>query len=116
MATTFQNVPDAAATGLDLFAAAWLEMWTARKGFVIIETSGEGWFGHGVDAPDRPEPAAELPDSVKRSLRDWHDGHFTGHMRALEDLLRLVPGGLAAVKAQVARFPNFAGADGVMGV
>ncbi len=115
MASDTHTVPDSAAVGLDLFAAAWLDQWTSAGGFVTIDGDGKGWFGHGVDAPDLFKPDPTLPEAIARDRHAWNDGHFHGRMRALEELMRHVPGGRDAVKAHVARFPSFGSANGAKG-
>lgn len=114
----FTTAPQAAAPGLDLFAAAWLEAWTEKGGSVHVQPDGKAWIGFPEYELSRSyqEPPATLPEGERRRQRSTMDHAYSGAMRALLDLLETVPGGTAALKAHVGHFPSYALADGGKGV
>jgi hypothetical protein len=91
-----RHTPEAAATGLDLFAAAWLERWNSYGGTVTVLENGSAMTGSFL--PEQTGPHA-----------DWERGRHVGATRELLDLLDLVPGGKQAVAAHVKAFPVGAG-------
>ena len=111
----YTTAPPAAAPGLDLFAAAWLERWLHHGGSLTVNPDGTGHMFARVSSSDSPnhEP---LPDNASDSYRDFVEGQFNGRTRELMDLLELVPGGREAVKAHVRAFPSFAYKGGTVGV
>jgi len=56
----------------------------------------------------------EYPFPTLSAETEWQDGERHGAIRELIRLIRLVPGGEAALAAHVARFPSYAG-KGVVG-
>lgn len=87
----------------DSFAAAWLGQWRTHGGTAIIEPDGRCCLGH-LDKPDAPDLGGDdLPGFIRESRNAFSDGLHHGRMRGLLDLLEAVPGGLAEVKAFVAR-------------
>ena len=119
MKTAEVTPPPEAVPGLDMFAAAWLERFTSHGGSVTVEASGEGHMFLPVDpdgAPNYRPPPADWTERQKQARREIDRWMFTGRTRELIELLDLVPGGRAAVKAHVRSFPSFAYASGTMGV
>lgn len=111
--------PPHTAPGLDLFAAAWVERWTAHGGTMIVNPDGTGNVFCRVNASDvdgYQEPPVEWAEADRQRRMTWDDGMFTGRTRELLELLDLVPGGRAAVKAHVREYPSFAHAGGIVGV
>lgn len=108
-----------ARAGLDLFAAAWTERWLAHGGNMIVEADGSGQTfcrANVSDVPGYKPPPAEWPEDRRQERLAWDDAMFTGRTRELLDLLELVPGGRAAVKAHVRTYPSFAYKGGTVGV
>ena len=105
----FTKAPAAAAPGLDLFAAAWLERWLKLGGSMIAKPDGGGYsycLANVEDVPGYVPPSEELPPEQREWRRTWDDGMFIGRTRELLDLLELVPGGREAVKAHVRQYPS----------
>ena len=90
------------APGLDLFAAAWLERWQSFGGNVFVDRES----GKASLCMPMPGVGGHAEIQGEGWQRDWNDGYDTGRWRELEELLRLVPGGMKAVAAHVTRFPN----------
>lgn len=111
----YTKAPPAAAPGLDLFAAAWLERWLHHGGSLAVNPDGSGQMFARVSSSDSPnhEP---LPEGASDWCQAFVEGQFTGRTRELMELLELVPGGREAVKAHVRAFPSFANEGGTMGV
>lgn len=98
-----QNVPDSAAVGLSLFAAAWFERWQGGRGSVMLEGDGRavfGWVPYKNERFARPMPG-EIPTDLIERQTEFDTTQHHGRMRELLDLLEAVPGGLDAVKAYV---------------
>jgi hypothetical protein len=115
----FTTAPAAAAPGLDLFAAAWLERWLAHGGTMTVNPDGSGNVHCRVNASDvegYQEPPADWPEEQRQRRMSWDNAMFIGRTRELLDLLDMVPGGRDAVKAHVRSYPSFAYAGGIVGV
>lgn len=115
----FTTTPKSCEPGLDLFAAAWLERWTALGGSMMVHPDGSGQTGIHVNVTDVPgyKPPPEHWSKASRQHRmDVDEWMFTGRTRELLELLEMVPGGKDAVKAHVRAYPSFAAAGGIVGV
>lgn len=97
------NMPDGAACGLDLFAAAWLEQWVDAGGSVQLGSEGNALLGFPTYrySPDYVEPATNLPDSVRARQREFNSAFFLGKMRGMLDLIESTPGGHDALKSHL---------------
>jgi len=96
-----RGVPEALAPGLDLFAAAWLQIWTDEGGSVHVEKDGRATMGFPEGPLAGTGGEADQPNEWEAERARWLNGHHHGRMRALLDLLERMPGGAAAVKAHL---------------
>lgn len=107
----YTTAPPSASPGLDLFAAAWLERFTAHGGSVTVHGEGRLSFfspSSPHDAPSYEPPPANWTDEQKERRRELDHWTFLGRQRELEELLDIVPGGREAVMAHVLAFPSLA--------
>ena len=100
---TETSIPQRLAPGLDLFAAAWLQKWCEGGGSVQLDDEGKALFGFPDyhSSPAFIEIAGDLPEAVNDEKFTWRSGHYYGRMRALLDLLEVLPEGSNAVKAHM---------------
>jgi hypothetical protein len=106
------------APGLDLFAAAWIEKWTANGGSVLLAPGGKASIGMPVYDKSRAytDPPSALPEDIQNRHREYLSARYDGEMRGLLELLELVPGGKDAVKLHVRTFPDHVSTNGSWGV
>jgi hypothetical protein len=97
-----RTAPAGASPGLDLFAGAWIERFTALGGDLYAYSDGRmSTFMPESGVGRRPEEGEYLSAQT--------DGRF----RELSDLLRFVPGGRDAVVAHLRQWPVSVHEDGV---
>ena len=99
---------------LDLFAATWLEQWTALGASVSV-----GAKGHvSLFVPEYQSsiayraPADDVPQSVQDRQHQCNEARFDGEVKALRKMLETMPNGWAAVAGHVAMHPTHVYADG----
>lgn len=111
------NLPELppATTGLERFAAAWVERWLTNGGSVAVDGNGKAWFfarANANDVPGYEPPPANWPEFLRADRIRFDDMILTGRTSELMDLLDIVTGGRESVKEYVRRFPTHAYADG----
>jgi hypothetical protein len=111
------NLPESvpATTGLERFAAAWLERWLANGGSIAVEPDGHSSLFCVCSAKDVVgyEPPPEEWSEWSRSNRIAFDNNMLcGRQHELMDLLDAVHGGREAVKEHVREFPSHVYRDG----
>jgi hypothetical protein len=112
-----ENLPErpSATTGLERFAAAWVERWLALGGSIAVGGDGKASLfalASASDVPGYEPPPADWPDFIRQD-RVLFDNHMLcGRQRELMDLLDAVIGGREAVKEHVRQFPSHAYSDG----
>lgn len=94
-----------AASGLDLFAAAWLQQWGEAGGSVHIDKDGTGWFGTPEYRFSRAfiQPDPDLPETIQRDQVRFRSDAYHGKMRGMLDFLEMMPCGAEAVKSYMRR-------------
>ncbi|MBL9066493.1 MAG: hypothetical protein JNN10_09395 [Sphingopyxis sp.] len=85
------------------FIGAWLAAWTAYGGSVVIDEDGKaqiGWVTYDF-SPNYRAPDPAWPDTVRDNMFLHAQAHHDATMKARYEAIRMVPGGVDALKAHM---------------